>query len=479
MYRRNLIRALVALAAVLSCLTDVARADSGRSVEELTEFLARKRTTTDEQRREVLGLIKAEVPDAQGRFITPKRDPNEKLPDKDLDWAAALAALPASTPGLDEVKADVGAIRELAATNDFAAAKAILDFAFTDIGIVYRDECGRYLRKMSPYSVPTLIRAMHLSKRADYVRYARYQLERLDREEPGKALANAPTDEVRIEILKAYEDTKDRASVLAVLRSVDNVSPKVREQARKTWMSFVTGPAPKPAPKRKLQLPGGKLTDEPMPLWLTYRELADIELRRVYEAELGKKPPRRTKLKDMSQQLFDHYDARRAQARADDFAAAASLAAEGKHAEAAAIFDTVLAADPLFPDRAAMAPTYIERARELGKAKRWADAAILFGKAHAVDIEGPQAKTALAGQHYAQGRAMQAAGKDGRAEFEAALAIDPTHEGAEAALAGKDDPETPPAAATAEAKRPSWMLYAGIGGGAFALVLLVIAVRRR
>ena len=124
-----------------------------------------------------------------------------------------------------------------------------------------------------------------------------------------------------------------------------------------------------------------------------------------------------------------------------------------------------------------MAPTYVALAKTMLDQNAWQPAAIAFCKAHAVDPAGPQQKEARAGQHYALGRALQASGKSGKPEFEAALAIDPQHEGAQAALAGKPAPTASKVASDVD--RPSWMLYAGLGGGAFAILLLFIAVRRR
>jgi len=46
-------------------------------------------------------------------------------------------------------------------------------------------------------------------------------------------------------------------------------------------MEYITGPPPPPAPVAKLNLPGGKKTKKAKPLWLTYRELADNELRKA------------------------------------------------------------------------------------------------------------------------------------------------------------------------------------------------------
>src|SRR5690606_6869078 len=152
-------------------------------------------------------------------------------------------------------------------------------------------------------------------------RYAKYQLERLDRENPHKALGDAPTDDLKVEILKAFADSQYREAVYAVLDTVDHVAPEVRRAAREAWMEYATGKPPPPPPKQKLQLPGGKQTDEEMPLWLDHRELADIAIRRLLEKLTGEKPDRKAKLADLSAQLFSFYDQRRQKAMDEELEA--------------------------------------------------------------------------------------------------------------------------------------------------------------
>ncbi len=467
-------RLVPTLCAVLIVCAPAVPAEA-ETVEELEQFLARKRTSSDSDRRAVLKLIDADVPDSKGRFKATRKTKVEKQEEADLDWLAALEKLPADTPALDEVMADVKAIRGLTATGEFDAARAILDFGFSGVGLTYRDECGRYLRNMSPRSLPALIVASKSSKRGDKARYARYQLERLDREHPIKAIAYAESDETKIAIIDAYNKVLHREAALAVLQTIDDVSPAVRAQARKAWMNYVDGPPPKEAPKKKLQLPGGKLTDEPQPLYLNSRQLAALELRSLHEALFGEQPPRGMKLVELSLKVFDYYDERRGAARADAFERGVALAAESSWAEAAAAFDEVLVVNPEFARRAEMAPTYIAHADQLEQAKSWDAAAVAYGKAHAVAPAGPVAGAALAGQFYVRGRVVTAAGGDGTAMFQNALEHDPSHKGAAAALAGED----PDIAAAGGARGKRWMVYTGAAGGAFALLLLILALRRR
>ncbi|RMH44593.1 MAG: hypothetical protein D6689_02075 [Deltaproteobacteria bacterium] len=458
-----------------------ARATPGgdaRTVDELAAFLKRPRRSTEPQRRAVLDAIGAEVPDARGRFQTPKRDPRERDPEGEPDWLASLASLPDGTPGLADVRADVEAIRSLAATRSFRAADVLLRFAFSDVGLIYRDECGRTLRRMAPYSLPALIVASK-GRRGDKARYARYQLERLDREDPKKALRYAPNDAVKIAILDAYRKVRHREAVPAVLAAVDDVSPAVREAARRAWMAYVTGPPPPEPPKKRLQLPGGKLTEEEQPLFLNARDFAAHELRRTYERQLGERPPRGMSLADMSRALFDWYDARRARAVDAAFERGIARAAAGEWAAAVAAFDEVLVAAPDDPRRPKMAEAYLQRAGELSRDGQWDAAAILYGKAYAMAPTGPLADRARAGQLVAHGRAVEAAGGDATPLYRRALEFVPDHEGARAALAGDAPAPAAPPARDAARPAPRWALYAGAAGIAVALALAAVGLAER
>ena len=446
----------------------------------LIELLERSRRSTEDERREVLRAIKADIPDEDGKFASARRrgrgKGREVITGDDYDWLAALAELDPGMTGLGEVMADVAIIRALAASQQIAAAAAILDFAFEDAGMVYRDEAGRYLRKMAPYSLPTLIAASEDRRRqAAQRRYAGYQLERLDRRIPAKALDHASLDEeLKVAVLDAYGKAKPREAVGAVLAATNDTAPRVRQAARRAWMAYVTGPEPPPAPKRKLQLPGGKLTDEEEPLWLNYRELAAEELQRVYEQVLGEKPPRRTSLEKLSDQLFTYHDAQRAERLAAQYREAAALAADSDWSAAAAAYDRVLAQSPDHPERAAMAPAYFAYGKALEKEGQWHEASAAYSKAHGLDPKGEHAAQALAGHYFTLGKALEADSKDGTGAFRRAAALDPARARGEAGGADAAGP-------TASSSRGRWMLYAGLGGGAGAIILFIVgmALRRR
>ncbi|MEP6863354.1 MAG: hypothetical protein ABJE66_22200 [Deltaproteobacteria bacterium] len=456
-------------------------------VEGLGTFLARKHTVELADRRKVLEAIKAQVPDKAGRFATPERkSAKEEKADDDLDWLASLTALPPDTVGLGEIVADDAAIRALQKTNDIHGAAVLFTTAFGDDTIIYRDEIGRYLRKMEPYSIPALI-VESQNKNYDKKRYANYQLERLDRQEPQKALAAANGDEaLTIAILEAFETTHYREAVHAVWTKVDADSVRTRAAARKTWMAYITGPAPPPAPKKKLSLPGGKLTKKEKPLWLTYRELADNEIRKALNELLHEDLPLedptlddrddehhksktvKIDLVEKTNELFKFYDDARAKREGEAWAAAKALADKGDIAGATTSLDRMLAMNPEGGDKAAMADVYFKWGKQLEQKASYADAAAAYSKAAGLAPKGPHATDALAAHHFMQGKALEAKGLDGGPDFRKALALRPDYAPAKAA---EDHAEG--------RTKPTWMLYAAGTALLAALGLFAAAMVRR
>ena len=124
----------------------------------LATFMKRTRKHTIEERRAVLVAIGASVPNEKGQFVTPTREAEKVIrATEDLDWMAELAKgqlVVLATSQVGEVMADVAAIRALAASKHIDATQAILDIGFADDTMLYRDECGRQVRAMHPYSIP-------------------------------------------------------------------------------------------------------------------------------------------------------------------------------------------------------------------------------------------------------------------------------------------------------------------------------------
>ena len=98
---------------------------------------------------------------------------------------------------------------------------------------------------------------------------------------------------------------------------------------------------------------------------------------------------------------------------------------------------------------------------------QWDAAAAAYGKAFGVATDGEHAVEAQAGREYAMGKALEAAGKDGSANFRRAVALKPDYAPARAAAA-KDGQATKP-----------WLLWAAAAGATFALGFLIAGLRRR
>ncbi len=107
-------------------------------------------------------------------------------------------------------------------------------------------------------------------------------------------------------------------------------------------------------------------------------------------------------------------------------------------------------------------------AKQLDDKKAYADAAVAYSKAHGLDPKGDRATDALAAQHYMQGKALEASGKDGGPDFRKAVALKPDYAPAQDA-----------AESASPSKKPTWMLYAALIAGAFAALLFAAAMMKR
>lgn len=231
-------------------------------------------------------------------------------------------------------------------------------------------------------------------------------------------------------------------------------------------------------------LPGGKLTKEEKPLWLTYRELADNELRQASNDLLGtdytledpmslddnekRVKVEKIDLEEITQQLFAHFDGKRAEQERAQWAAAKAKADAGDLETAATMLDRLIAANPERGERDGMAQIYFAWAKQLEGKQRWADAAAAYSKTHGLAPTGEHAKDALAAHHYTLGKALELAGKDGGADFRRAIALKPDYAPAEEAV---ERIET--------GGRPIWMLYAAFAAAALAAGLFAAGLMHR
>ena len=232
--------------------------------------------------RSVLSRIGAALPDRRGRFPADA---------KAVDWLAALRRLDPTALGARSASAYRETLvtlvfaHALAATKNTEAATTLLRLAYRHGG-VFRDECGRLIRAMGDYAVPSLVRAGLIDDPVAYriVRYAGYQLDRMDRARPKRALASQQPALVA-ELLHAYGEARTPSAVGAVVALTKSEQPGIRAAARWATLRYLTGKKPQ-VRKRKLKLAGGRRSEVAQPLYLSYRQLAFHELARRYAQAL-------------------------------------------------------------------------------------------------------------------------------------------------------------------------------------------------
>jgi tetratricopeptide (TPR) repeat protein len=356
---------------------------------------------------------------------------------------APLDPLTPTVADLERARAEamerVALMRALAASKRLDAVDPIFQLAFQLDG-VFRDECGRQLRSMDSFAVPALIRLMyekgtpqqHLAKQR---RYASYQLDRMDRARPQKAISTAPDDRVRAAIVHAYGEESALDAVEAILGQVDAPSHRVRKEARWAWLRYVTGKPPPPAPKRKRKLPGGREEEEEKPDYLTYREIAELALRKELEAINGEPADAKATVAALTEELFAYYDRQHAAEWNQQFEAAREKERAGDVKAASDEYGWILAHDPNYARRGEMAHAFARRGDELRAARRISEALGYYRQAIDLDPKGPEVPYAAARVAMLDGLQALDLGHADPGLFHRALALDPTLDDARAGLA--------------------------------------------
>ena len=337
-----------------------------------------------------------------------------------------------------EAMETVKLMRAIAASRRLEAVDPIFKLAFQYDG-VFRDECGRAIRSMDSYAVPRLIELVHQpnagkSSMAKQRRYAAYQLDRMDRQRPQKAISTAPDDRVRADIIHAYGETRALDAVEAVLGQVDSPAHRVRREARWAWLQYVAGKAPPPAPKRKRKLPGGKEETEEKPDYLTYREIATLALQKELAAINNAPTDPNATAKQLTDELFAYYDKKRAAEWDGQFVAAKAKEERGDVKGATDDYGWILAHDPNYAHRAEMAHAFARTGdswRDQGDVPR----ALGYWR-QAIDLapDGPDARYAGARVALYDGLEALNGGHADVGAFKRALALDPSLQEARAGL---------------------------------------------
>lgn len=371
----------------------------------IVEALFRPRGALPDQLRRLVLLTGAQVPNWKGSdplwvhrsepkwvpsFRGEKR-PKQKPPvdPEAVDWLVALNVLDLAIPELAEIEPAgrslaqleaievVAILRALSATQKSVAIAPLFRFAFESEG-VFRDECGRQIRAIGDAAVPELVPLQHRAPLPKMRRYAAFQLDRLDRANPKKALGAMPDERLRALLLHQYGEVRALDAVEAVLDYVDADSLRVRREARVAWTRFVAGRAPPPAPKRYRKLPGGRQESEEKADYLTYRELAELALVNRLAIDLPDRALTKLSIEEQSNQLFAQYDARRAEKWRSLYDSAVAAYNRGEVTTALASMTEILAHEPAFQERAAIGGRLIEEAERRRNAQEFALAISMY-----------------------------------------------------------------------------------------------------
>lgn len=183
-------------------------------------------------------------------------------------------------------------------------------------------------------------------------------LDKLGRSLPGAAVASEDPD-ILSDVLRAFGRVRDVDAVHVALSFANSDRRKIRDAAREAIVGI--GDAGK---------------------W---------QLREAYQDLTGEKPEPKTPWETLAKQIFGIYDRARLAAFSKLVSDGMTAQKDGKDAEAVVAFDRILAEDPLFQDRASMAPSYVKTALALPPEKNEERLAMLR-KAQRLDPGGKDDK---------------------------------------------------------------------------------------
>ncbi len=349
---------------------------------------------------------KKKADDAQVDKKDDKKDDEKKADKKDDegddgdDWLAFVLSQPKTDSDAWKDLVHLLAMeRMLTAIGTTPAVRELIELR-SNFGDMLRIDLQRQIEKLKDKAVPALIEARKHD--ATIVqRFAETELDKLGRAIPGEAVASDDPD-ILADVLRAFGRTRDVDAVRVALSFANSDRRKVRQAAREA----IAG----------IGEPGR---------W---------QLRDAFQDLTGDKPDKSVPWDVLARQIFAIYDKGRLaefQKLVDDGLAAAKA---GKHADAVASFDKVLARDPLFDRRKEMAPSYLAVAATL-PLERADEKLALLRKAQRLDPQSNDDKRIEGQIAYVEARLLMKEGRPDRFLLERAIELDPSNQEARDALA--------------------------------------------
>jgi len=286
----------------------------------------------------------------------------------------------------------------LARAGTTPAVKQLVKVAI-DHGGVFRGEVARHVQALGDKAVAALIETRK-EPSSELRRWAASQLEGMGKRVPGDAV-QTKDNQVLADVLKAFANVHDMDALPVILSFVNSDRIQVRGAAREAVLQFGQDA-----------------------IW---------KLREAYSNVTGKSAPDEWRAPQLAKELFAAYDRLRLQEVYGLLDEGLAKHKEGKHEEAVAAFDKVLARQPTIERRGEMLPAYMALAESLVESDP-PRALALFRKALRIWPETAYAGRIEAQIAYLEGKELLARGIADVEPFKRALALDPGHEKARAEL---------------------------------------------
>lgn len=339
--------------------------------------------------------------------------------------------------GAKAALATAALIRPLARARTTTAARLLVKIAGQSAG-AFRAEVTRQLPSLGDAALPALVEARR-DPAYDVRPWAANQLEAMGKRLPSDAV-QTKDHQVLAEVLRAYASVKDLDALPVILSFVNADRVQVRTAAREAIGAF--------------------------------DQDAQWKLREAYANVANKPAAEGWTAAETAKELFATYDRMRLQEVYGLLDEGLDKERQGKHDEAIAAFDKVLARQPALDRRAEMAPAYLARAQRLAGVDRQAALGALL-EAQRLAEGGPNAPRIEAELAYLQGEELASRGVIDVEPFQRALSLDPGHAKARAALDRLE------AVSADRAYRVQWLAAAAATVVAILLATILFVGRRR
>jgi len=322
-------------------------------------------------------------------------------------------------------------VRVLGAIGTTPAVRELIELR-ANFGELLRIDLSRQIALLKDRAVPALIEA----KKHDATivqRFAEVELDRLGKVTPGEAVSMSDVD-VLSDTLRAFGHVRNEEAVDALLSFANHERKKVRDAARESIAAI--------------------------------GEPGRWRLRDAYQDLTGEKVDKSIPWDVLARRIFAIYDKGRVAELWGIFSAGLEASTAGKHGDAVAAFDKVLARDPLFDRRKEMAMSYFELGKTL-PFDRAEERLATLRKSRRLDPEASDISRVDAEIAYTEAKVLIAEGRPDRFLLERAVDLDPNHTDAKQLLVTFDK-----AAVKEEAVAPRY----GIAGAIAGITVLLLGI---